>query len=75
MIFFLQWQNNSIYSPKFFGWAILLAGLGYLLDTCLYMLKNGYNGEISDFLMIPVFIAEFGFTGWLLFKAPRMVNS
>mmetsp|Transcript_15473 Transcript_15473/g.24275 ORF Transcript_15473/g.24275 Transcript_15473/m.24275 type:complete len:273 (-) Transcript_15473:172-990(-) len=60
--------------PKFFGWAILLAGLGYIIDTFLYMLRTGYNGEISDYLMIPVFIAEFGFTGWLIMRAPQMAN-
>eukprot|EP00934_Nitzschia_sp_Nitz4_P000809 Nitzschia sp. Nitz4//scaffold46_size129759//125322//126406//NITZ4_003528-RA/size129759-augustus-gene-0.15-mRNA-1//1//CDS//3329552676//809//frame0 len=58
--------------PKCLGWTLLLAGICYLLDSLLYFLLDSYQGQASNYLMIPVFIAEFALTGWLLFKAPQL---
>lgn len=55
-----------IVSPKILGWSLLLAGLGYITDSILYFLYEGYDGQISNWLMLPVFIAEFGLAGWLI---------
>ena len=41
------------------GWASIFAGLGYVLDAIMWFTWNGYNGEISGYLMFPVFVAEF----------------
>ena len=49
---------------------MVLAGVGYIVDTLLWFLLSGYNGQVSAYLMIPVFIAEFGLAGWLLLRNP-----
>lgn len=61
--------------PQWLGAAASLAGLGYLLDSTLFFLVNGYTGDgvVSNICMLPVFVAEFGLAGWLLLKKPVAV--
>jgi hypothetical protein len=30
--------------PEWLGWCILAAGAGYITDSCLFFLRDGYNG-------------------------------
>lgn len=58
--------------PRWLGAASGLAGLGYLLDSTAYFWVKGYTGDgtMNNICMLPVFVAEFGLTGWLLLKKP-----
>lgn len=61
--------------PQFFGIFFSLAGVGYVVDSCLYFGKADYFGEYTTILMIPAFVAEFGFTGWLLASRPHKAKT
>lgn len=64
------WQSR-VY-PRWIGAAIALAGVGYLLDSLSYFMVDSYTGDgtMNSIYMLPVFVAEFGFAGWLLFRKP-----
>lgn len=56
--------------PHMLGIMIILGGLGYIVDSCFYFMSAAYFGEYTSYFMIPVFLADFGFTAWLLFSSP-----
>lgn len=56
--------------PRTLGWLIGFAGVGYVIDSLLYFLWSGYDGAWTNYLMLPAILGEFGFAGWLLFRAP-----
>eukprot|EP00977_Amphora_coffeiformis_P009805 scaffold2256_cov166-Amphora_coffeaeformis.AAC.10 len=63
---------NSRIFPRWLGAATSLAGVGYVLDSTAYFGVHGYTGDgiVSQICMLPVFVAEFGLAGWLLFRKP-----
>lgn len=64
--------RDVVLFPQMLGWACIFAGVGYVLDAVMYFSWNGYNGQVSNFFMLPVFIAEFWLAGWFLFvKEPN----
>ena len=58
--------------PRWLGVATALAGVGYFVDCVSCFLVEGYTGDgtMSNICMLPVFVAEFGLAGWLLFRKP-----
>jgi hypothetical protein len=60
--------------PRWLGGIIALAGIGCILDSSLYLLGTGYNGEATALLMLPALVSELGLTGWLLFGTPSLAN-
>jgi hypothetical protein len=64
---------DGIY-PRWLGGSIGLAGFGYVLDSGLYFLGMGYNGEATALYMFPAMVSEFGLTGWLLFCSPSLAD-
>ena len=58
--------------PKWLGVALALAGIGYVMDSSLFFLMDGYNGETTNILMLPALVAEFGLAGLLLFRQPTL---
>jgi hypothetical protein len=55
--------------PRWVGCLFFLAGLGYVSDSTLFFLMNGYDGQATAILLLPALLAEFGFTGCLLLKS------
>ena len=60
--------------PRLLGGIIALAGFGYVLDSSLYFLGTGYNGEATALLMLPAAVSELGLTGWLLLCSPSLLD-
>ena len=60
--------------PKWMGGLLFLAGLAYVVDSTLYFVQSGYNGQVSPILMIPVFLAEFGFACCLLLQKQTLAH-
>ncbi|KAL7559073.1 hypothetical protein ACA910_018424 [Epithemia clementina (nom. ined.)] len=54
--------------PKWIGYLLGLSGVAYILDSTLYFLKSGYDGQATGILMLPVLITEILFAGCLLLK-------
>jgi hypothetical protein len=61
--------------PRLLGGSIALAGLVRVLDSGLYFLGMGYNGEATVLTMLPALISQFGLTGWLLFCSPSLADN
>ena len=61
--------------PQMLGWSCIFAGFGYVLDAIMFFSWNGYDGTLSGYFMMPVFVAEFWLAGWLLLvKEPNISN-
>ena len=61
---------KSGYIHKLFGVLLVIAGLGYLVDSLSRCLLPTYNIEIGMF----TFIGEVVFMFWLLFKGGKTEN-
>lgn len=59
---------KSNYIPKFLGILLIIAGLGYLIDSLGKILIPGYNVTIAMF----TFIGELLFMFWLLIKGVKV---
>lgn len=60
--------------PRWWGGIVALAGFGYVLDSGLYFLIMGYNGEATALLMLPALVSESGVMAWLLFCSPSLAD-
>jgi Domain of unknown function (DUF4386) len=62
---------RSDYAPRIIGILLILAGLGYLVDSAARFLLLNYE-DYSDFFLllvaVPAIAGEFSFTGWLLLR-------
>lgn len=66
---------KSEYIPGFIGVLLLIAGLGYLIDSFANFLLPNYADYASIFMLIvvvPGVIGELSFTLWLLLKGSKM---
>ncbi|MGC1632958.1 MAG: DUF4386 domain-containing protein [Gelidibacter sp.] len=61
---------KAVYIPKIFGILLLLAGIGYVINTLCIFLFPSVN---TEFLMI-TFFGEIIFMLWLLIKGSRLNN-
>lgn len=62
---------RSGFTPKIFTFLLVLAGLGYVIDSFAHFLMSDYQNYASIFFAIvatPSIIGEMSFTIWLLYK-------
>lgn len=62
---------RSGFTPKIFTFLLVLAGLGYVIDSFAHFLISDYQNYASIFFAIvatPSIIGEMSFTIWLLYK-------
>lgn len=52
--------------PRVLGALLILAGIGYLFDTFGHIAVAEYPNTLSMAVLLPAFVAEFWFCGWLL---------
>ncbi len=55
-------------SPRPLPWLLVLAGIGYVVDTAMFVLVPRYDGSASPIVLAPAFVAEIWFCGWLITK-------
>ena len=56
---------RSTYLPRFLGVLLIIAAVGFIAKTFLFVLAPRYA---SDFLLMPMFIALLALIGWFLVK-------
>jgi hypothetical protein len=65
---------RSDYAPRIIGILLVVAGLGYLLDSLARFLLLNYE-DYSDFFLllvaVPAIAGEFSLTGWLLLRGGK----
>lgn len=58
--------------PRPLGGLLVLAGVGYLIDTFSFFVIPGYDGSASPIVLAPALLAEVWFALWLLTKGRRL---
>ncbi|GJQ63155.1 MAG: DUF4386 domain-containing protein [Melioribacteraceae bacterium] len=62
--------------PKFIGYLLLVAGVGYLVDSTAYFLMSDYleyKEILSMIVIIPGVVGELSLTIWLIAKGKKLV--
>jgi hypothetical protein len=59
---------RSRYVPRFLAGLLLVAGVGYLVDSFAAFLSPAYDGALSPIVLAPAFVAELALPLWLLVK-------
>jgi len=57
--------------PRYLGMSMWAAGIGYIINSCLYLFFPGYDGLITWVLLIPSLVTHFWLAGWLLVNTPH----
>jgi hypothetical protein len=57
--------------PRYMGYLLFIAGPCLIVNSALYLLWPGYDGQLSLVLCIPVGAAAFWLSGWLLVNTPH----
>jgi hypothetical protein len=73
LIGYLVWRSN--YVPSILGLLLMIAGVGYQIDTFASVLSAGYAANPLGFIVTvaaPAFFSEFMLTLWLLIKGSRL---
>ncbi len=75
-IFFLGYLIfKSDYIPKILGVFLIVASLGYLIDSFGNFISSSYASNERIFLLVvavPAIISELSLTFWLLFKGVKV---
>lgn len=69
---------KSGYIPKVFGALLMIAGIGYLIDSHAQLLMHNYSDYETIFtlaVIVPGIVGELAFTFWLLFKGSKVPES
>jgi len=57
--------------PRYLGMSMFAAGIGYIVNSCLFLFFPGYDGLISWLLLLPALVTHFWLAGWLLVNTPH----
>jgi hypothetical protein len=57
--------------PRYLGMSMFIAGVGYIINSCLFLFYPGYDGLISWLLLLPALATHFWLAGWLLVNTPH----
>eukprot|EP00536_Pseudo-nitzschia_multiseries_P011537 jgi/Psemu1/308318/fgenesh1_kg.399_\ len=57
--------------PRYMGYSMCVAGVGYVINSCLFIFWPGYDGTITWLLLLPALITHFWLAGWLLVNTPH----
>jgi len=57
--------------PRYMGYSMCFAGLGYGINSCLFLFWPGYDGIITWVMLLPAFMTSFWLGGWLLINTPH----
>ncbi len=62
---------KSGYVPKIIGVLVLIAGLGYLVDSAGLILFANYPAILTNILALPNIVGELALVGWLAFRGGK----
>lgn len=62
----LAWRSRFV--PKAIAGLLALAGAGYLADSFGQILWANYPASLTDVVLLPAFVGEIAFCGWLLVR-------
>jgi len=57
--------------PRYMGYCMCLAGVGFGINSCLFLFWPGYDGVVTWLLLLPALFAHFWLAGWLLVNTPH----
>mmetsp|Transcript_24198 Transcript_24198/g.42532 ORF Transcript_24198/g.42532 Transcript_24198/m.42532 type:complete len:302 (+) Transcript_24198:70-975(+) len=57
--------------PRYMGFSMALAGIGYILNSSLFLFWPGYDGTITFVLLLPALVSHFWLAGWMLVNTPH----
>ena len=63
---------RSSYAPTWIGALIMVAGVGYLIDSFGQFLWAGYPEELSYAVLLPALVGEVSFCAWLIAKGSKI---
>lgn len=66
IVAYLAWSSRRV--PRPLCLLLTLAGVGYLVDSFMFFLVPGYDGDASPVVLAPALVAEVWFCLWLLVK-------
>jgi len=61
--------------PHCLGICFCLGGLGFIVNSCLFLMSPNYGGEWTNVLLLPSWVAECVLIGWLLCHDPSSTPS
>lgn len=59
---------RSTYLPRWLGWLLGAAALGYLVDSLSFFMISGYSGALSPVVLAPAVVAELSLLLWLIIR-------
>jgi hypothetical protein len=57
--------------PRYLGMSMWVAGIGYIVNSCLFLFFPGYDGLFTWALLFPALVTHFWLAGWLLVNTPH----
>lgn len=66
----LAWSSRRM--PRLLGGLLVATGIGYLVDTAMFFMIPGYDGDASMIVLAPAFVAELWFALWLITRGRRL---
>lgn len=65
----LAWLiHRSGYLPRWLGWLLGVAAVGYLIDSVWFFVSPSYDGAFSPAVLAPAVVAELALLLWLLVR-------
>jgi len=57
--------------PRYLGYCMSMAGVGYLINSALFLFWPGYDGLVTWIMLLPALCSHFWLAGWLLVNTPH----
>lgn len=57
--------------PRYLGYCMSVAGIGYCINSCLFLFWPGYDGLVTWIMLLPALMTHFWLAGWLLINTPH----
>merc|ERR1719253_2553087 len=58
--------------PRYSGYCMSMAGVGYLINSALFLFWPGYDGLVTWIMLLPALCSHFWLAGWLLVNTPHL---
>jgi|SRR5579863_889894 len=69
---FGQLVYKSGFIPRIFGVLLIIGGIGYMIESCAFLLFPGYHSIILQYIGVTYGVGELSIMLWLLIKGVRI---